>query len=734
MNKIDNFPSVICITTDNAKDRLNNFIKQCEYYNISNYNIFCFKPYKEYNYTLTGEFIDKLQENSKGPVTSHIKALYQWYNNYQDDIAIVLEDDINLKTIDYWNFTWNEFYASLPEDWECIQLCNIRDNFDNVPMSFRRRINSDLGCQAYLVKREYIKKIIDKYYIDENTFHLEITNTKVYLDLNKYGIYNLFPIVEHVLFEGIGNVYNFSMFTEDVENTNSNFVLSQDDNHFLSYKYVLDWWKNIGKNLTTEDIFELEEKILSIILIKDNYSFEEYDYIMSLLPKNNRKILINSYTDDDLLNMDLSCDILIYRIFGMYPDKFKALLDKLKPKIMINISDEAYHPNNNIFNELGKYSQLYLRNYHHKDYRYTENTLHIPLGFCSGVQLQDSQKLKNISEKEYIWSWCGQFKSDRYEMIEEFKKIEKYKYSDNLERSEIADLYNNSIFVPCGRGNFVLDCFRLYEASSCGAIPVVVGSIEEIETTFKYEENPPWIFAETWEKARIACETLLNNKTILQDMQNNLILWWNNRINNIRKQISKIINDKNHTIKLKHIYDQNNFGEEWFTYPILYKTMVDTAKDNSKFVEIGCWKGKSAAYMAVEIANSNKNIDFYCIDTWEGSVEHRGYSELNTLYDIFNTNMLPLKKYYKLIRTTSLEGSKQFEDNSLDFVFIDASHEYQDVKDDINAWLPKVKPGGVLAGHDYYIEDTSFNGVRLAVDELLNNIILSEKCWIYNKL
>jgi hypothetical protein len=549
MNKTNNFPNIICITTENAIDRLNNFIVQCKKYKITNYNVYSFKPYKEYNYLLKGEFVDKLHENSKGPVTSHIRALVSWYDSSEDDYVLIVEDDINFKTIDYWNFTWEDFFDALPKDWECVQLCSIRESFNDIPMVFRRRLNSDWGCQAYLVNRKYVKKLIDKYYSDPDEFNLNTSNIKTYFNLDQSETRDLIPIVENVLFEGLSDtVYNFPLFAEDIINTNSNFGNYNDfpttEPHLVSYKYINEWWKNTGKYLTIEDVFKLEEKILSIILIKDNYNFEEYDYIMGLLPKNTKKNLINSYTDDDLLNLDVSCDILIYRIFGMYSDKFEIILNKLKPKIMINISDEAYHPNNNFFNELGKYSQLYLRNYHHKDYSYTQNTLHIPLGFCSGVRLEDNQKLKDISEKEYNWSWSGQLKSDRYEMIEEFKKIEKYRYSDNLGRSEIANLYNNSIFVPCGRGNYTLDCWRLYESSSCGAIPVVVGSIEEIRETFKYEENPPWIFAETWEKARVTCETLLNNKTILQDMQNNLILWWNNRLNKIKIKISEVINKK----------------------------------------------------------------------------------------------------------------------------------------------------------------------------------------------
>ena len=86
---------------------------------------------------------------------------------------------------------------------------------------------------------------------------------------------------------------------------------------------------------------------------------------------------------------------------------------------------------------------------------------------------------------------------------------------------------------------------------------------------------------------------------------------------------------------MNHIYQEPQFGENWFTYPNLYKKIVNEFPSGSKFVEVGSWKGKSAAFMAVEIANSNKQIDFYCVDTWEGSVEHQEYSELSELYYIF---------------------------------------------------------------------------------------------------
>jgi hypothetical protein len=156
--------------------------------------------------------------------------------------------------------------------------------------------------------------------------------------------------------------------------------------------------------------------------------------------------------------------------------------------------------------------------------------------------------------------------------------------------------------------------------------------------------------------------------------------------------------------------------EGWFTFPKLYSEFVETMKDGSVFVEVGSWKGKSTAFLGVEIINSGKNIKCYAIDTWEGSPEHSDdpYIKTNRLYPLFVTNTQKVSSVVAPIRKTSVEGAKEFKDNSVDIVFIDACHSYECVKEDIEAWLPKIKKGGIMAGHDYYWGD---NGVKKAVDE-----------------
>jgi predicted O-methyltransferase YrrM len=176
---------------------------------------------------------------------------------------------------------------------------------------------------------------------------------------------------------------------------------------------------------------------------------------------------------------------------------------------------------------------------------------------------------------------------------------------------------------------------------------------------------------------------------------------------------------------MNHFYEQI---QGWFDFEDLYSDVVKIFPEKSHFVEVGSWKGKSASFMAVEIHNSKKQIKFDCVDTWNGSVEHASYGEvLNSLYEEFTTNIQPIKHIINPIRKTSEEAAKDYKDGSLDFVFIDASHEYEDVKKDIKAWLPKVKSGGFLAGHD-----TDWASVLRAVHETLPEAkFTSKRCWIY---
>ena len=184
---------------------------------------------------------------------------------------------------------------------------------------------------------------------------------------------------------------------------------------------------------------------------------------------------------------------------------------------------------------------------------------------------------------------------------------------------------------------------------------------------------------------------------------------------------------------MNHIYKEEQFGEDWFSgVESLYSSFVERMSNGSVFVEVGCWKGKSIAYIAVEIANSGKNIKCYAVDTWKGSPEHQTDPLLydDGLYKLFVDNISPIQQYITPVRKSSIDAAKDFEDKSVDIVYIDANHDYEEVKKDIVNWLPKIKNGGIISGHDYC---QHWSGVVRAVDEIFPNgvVVHNGTAWSY---
>ena len=187
---------------------------------------------------------------------------------------------------------------------------------------------------------------------------------------------------------------------------------------------------------------------------------------------------------------------------------------------------------------------------------------------------------------------------------------------------------------------------------------------------------------------------------------------------------------------MDHFYKNSEFGEDWFTFPHFYSELVQALDNDSHIVEVGSWKGKSAAFLAVEILNSGKKIKFDCVDTWLGSPNEQGHQDdplvkQDQLYDLFLKNIEPVKHIITPIRNTSVEASKLYNDNSLDVVFIDACHDYECVRDDIKAWLPKIKPNSIICGHDI-----TWPSVLKAIREAFGDKLLlnyNESVWLYKK-
>ena len=168
--------------------------------------------------------------------------------------------------------------------------------------------------------------------------------------------------------------------------------------------------------------------------------------------------------------------------------------------------------------------------------------------------------------------------------------------------------------------------------------------------------------------------------------------------------------------------------------------IIKTIKQNNykNFIEIGVWFGNNILAIAKELPN----ILCYGIDPYSSGSYEKEMKNLDDKYilldnyseQIYNSVLKSSKNYnnVKIIRENSKNASYLFQDETIDLIFIDANHSYEEVKNDILYWLPKVRQGGCISGHDY----NYFKTVKQAVDELLGleNIILGEDdTWFYFK-
>lgn len=140
--------------------------------------------------------------------------------------------------------------------------------------------------------------------------------------------------------------------------------------------------------------------------------------------------------------------------------------------------------------------------------------------------------------------------------------------------------------------------------------------------------------------------------------------------------------------------------------------------------ENGVFKG----VLARDLLTRCQLVRYYLIDPWmpygdEGAsgkdLTLDGWNDIcYRIYDEFQE-----RPECRIIRLDSVRASRLFKPESLDLVFIDANHTYEAVSADIQAWLPIVRKGGVLAGHDYHCQG-GHAGVKKAVDEYLKSVRL----------
>jgi hypothetical protein len=132
--------------------------------------------------------------------------------------------------------------------------------------------------------------------------------------------------------------------------------------------------------------------------------------------------------------------------------------------------------------------------------------------------------------------------------------------------------------------------------------------------------------------------------------------------------------------------------------------------------EIGVDKGEFSEVLCKD----NPNLHLYSVDPWMKIAYEDGnpYRDQQENFDLgYEESTKRLAPYNcTIMRKTSMEALADFEDKSLDFVYIDANHDFPNFTMDLHYWIKKVRPGGIISGHDYaYFSYSKFNHVKRAL-------------------
>ncbi len=148
-----------------------------------------------------------------------------------------------------------------------------------------------------------------------------------------------------------------------------------------------------------------------------------------------------------------------------------------------------------------------------------------------------------------------------------------------------------------------------------------------------------------------------------------------------------------------------------------------------KGAEIGVSQGRFTMYLCAIM----HDLKMIAVDRWEEQPDHKtegwvGWDHQGSLTKFRATCDQYFTDRVEIIQSDSVIASTFIEGESLDFVFIDADHSYEGCKADIEAWSPKVRKGGMVAGHDY---NSKWPGVIKAVTECVPGAIIShDSVWL----
>ena len=192
--KLRNIGPIYCINLDGQPERWNYMEDQFKYWEIENYTRISAYDGREDDLSdiISGKYPENMSSGEIGCTTSHLKAIKHWYETSDSPYAIFMEDDCNLDLVRFWNFTWDDFYAHIPYDWDVVQIAIICTG--DIHVKLHKRFVNDFSTACYLITRHHAEKLIkfhirgDKYKLDNGCKPRAVADDLIYNSGNTFSI------------------------------------------------------------------------------------------------------------------------------------------------------------------------------------------------------------------------------------------------------------------------------------------------------------------------------------------------------------------------------------------------------------------------------------------------------------------------------------------------------------------------------------------------------------------
>ena len=239
--KLQNFGPIYCINLDEQPERWDYMEQQFEYWELSDYHRVSAYDGREDDLgdILKGRYPEHMTSGEVGCVTSHLKAIKHWYETSDSPYAIIMEDDCNLDTVRYWNFTLQDAVSRFPYDWDLVQLAIICTG--DVHVKIHKRFVNEFSTACYVITRHHAEKMIrlhcrgDKYKLDNGVRPR--------------------PVADDLLYNS-GNSYSIPFLLYKIELGSSIHPDHIDTFHKGNHQAIMNFWETSGASFTIDDLMD----------------------------------------------------------------------------------------------------------------------------------------------------------------------------------------------------------------------------------------------------------------------------------------------------------------------------------------------------------------------------------------------------------------------------------------------------------------------------------------------